>query len=200
LRFDDFEVPLDAVLGQGVDDRVAEHKDVIRDSLAAGVLAQCWGASGAMEMLVEQTVVYVRHRKQFGRPLADFQAVQHRLAEMGVQSIEARACCELASIRAASGEEWVALATATKAKLASAANLVAKSAVQLHGAMGVCDELPVAPAFRWLEAFQTQWGRAAAHAAHSGRRQLAWSRSRFVGEGGAAGRQRRGFLAHGVPG
>jgi len=168
LRFASLVVPVDAVLGEGRD----SHAQILSDVLSDGMIALCWCACGAMDMLVAQTADYVGQRKQFGRPLGDFQAVQHKLAEMGIQSMEARAACELAAMRADRGDARFPLAASTKIKVALAADLVGKHAIQLHGAMGVCNELPVAPAFRWLQAFGLQMGRASEHAAAVGRFQV----------------------------
>lgn len=128
---------------------------------ALGRLAACWGACGAMQMLLEQTLGHVTRRRQFGRALSQFQVVQHRLAEMHLECVEALALCESASMRAALPEADVAaLAAAAYIKVARAADFLAKQAIQLHGAMGVCEELPVASGFRWLEAFRIRYGRA----------------------------------------
>ncbi len=145
----------------------------LHNALACGVLAQCWGACGAITMLLAQTAAHVQQRQQFGRRLAEFQAVLHRLAEMRVECAEASACCESASMRATfPGADLCALAAAAKSRTARAADYVAKQAIQLHGAMGVCEELPVAAAFRWLEAFQAQHGRASVHARFLGERTM----------------------------
>jgi alkylation response protein AidB-like acyl-CoA dehydrogenase len=168
LRFDALHVAGTAMLGGGA----AAHEPALRHALSLGVIAQCWGALGVLDMLLAQTVSYVRERRQFGRPLSDFQAVQHKLAEMGVARADARAACELAALRLAPGDDGTMLAAAAKATVGCAAEVVGKHAVQLHGAMGVCDELPVAPAYRWLEGFQAQWGRPGMHASFVGRGQL----------------------------
>lgn len=169
IRLNAVAVPGDALLGAG-DHCQAEH---LQRALALGVLAHGWGACGAMAMLLEQTATYVQQRRQFGRRLSEFQAVQHRLAEMRVECTEALACCESASMRATqAGADLCVLAAASKSRTARAADYVAKQAIQLHGAMGVCEELPVAAAFRWLEAFQMQHGRAQVHARFLGQHAL----------------------------
>lgn len=168
LTFSGLHIPADAVLG----DKGMDHGGALGDALALGLIAQCWGAAGVLEMLVRQTATYVSQRKQFGRALSDFQVVQHKLAEMGVESMDARAACELASMRSEGRQDLVLLASTAKVRTARAATVVGQHAIQLHGAMGVCDELPVAPAYRWLEAFHAQWGRAGIHAAMLGARQI----------------------------
>lgn len=172
LTLEGVDVLASAVLGS----EDADHEDVLNDALALGLIAQCWGAAGVLDMLVRETAEYVSRRKQFGRPLAEFQAVQHKLAEMGVESMEARAACELASMYSQTPQDLLMRASAAKVRTAGAVEVVGKHAIQLHGAMGVCDELPVAPAYRWLEAFLTQWGRAGIHAESLGGRQLSGDR------------------------
>lgn len=169
IRLQAVAVHGDALLG--VEDQCqAEH---IQRALALGVLAHGWGACGAIAMLLEQTAAHVQQRQQFGRRLSEFQAVQHRLAEMRVECTETRACCESTSMRATqAGADLCMLASTSKSRTARAADYVAKQAIQLHGAMGVCEELPVAAAFRWLEAFQMQYGRAQVHARFLGERTL----------------------------
>ena len=157
--------------------------------LAESLLASCWEATGAMQSALEQTVAYTAQRRQFGQPLAAFQVVQHRLAEMTVQCIEAQAVCELAAMRMARDpSNAVEEATVAKSKVARAARFVAQEAVQLHGAMGVCEELPVAATFRKLQAFAAQGGDAASHSLHYGRSLLAakrFDRSRTLTPDGA---------------
>lgn len=161
LAFEQVHLPVSAVLGYASDgvSRVP-HGAALSRCLAEGIVASCWAASGAMSALVEQTVSHVTTRKQFGKTLSAFQAVQHSLAEMIMQSTEAQAMCELAAAQLQLNDRCErGIALAARVKVARAAGDVAKRAVQLHGAMGVCDELPVAAAYRWLEAFQLQNGR-----------------------------------------
>lgn len=154
--------------------------------LAEGLVARCWAATGSMQAALEQTTAYVQQRRQFGQPLADFQVVQHRLAEMAVCCAEAQAACELAalSLASASAADCAWQASLLKAKLARAARYVSQECVQLHGAMGVCEELPIASSFRSLMAF-AQWdGDGAAHALRAGRALLAngrFAQSRTLG-------------------
>lgn len=156
--------------------------------LAEGLVARCWTATGSMQAALEQTTAYVQQRRQFGQPLADFQVVQHRLAEMAVCCAEAQAACELAALSLASATpaDCAWQAALLKAKLARAARYVAQECVQLHGAMGVCEELPIASSFRSLMAF-AQWdGDGAAHALRAGRALLAsgrFAQSRTLGPG-----------------
>lgn len=125
--------------------------------LAEAMVSQCWEASGAMQAALEQTAAYVNERVQFGQPIAKFQVVQHRLAEMAVCCEEALAACQLASLRIDSNPSSArAMAALAKSKVARGAQVVAREAVQLHGAMGVSEELAIASYFRKLLAFSQQ--------------------------------------------
>lgn len=159
----------DARLGTTGDATPALHR-----VLAEGLIALCWEACGAMQAALEQTVAYTNQREQFGQPIARFQVVQHRLAEMAVCCEEAQAASELAALRAQGGAgDVLTAASMAKSKVGRAARYVAQEAVQLHGAMGVSEEMPVAGLFRKLTAFQQQGGSTAWHSAQLGRRLLA---------------------------
>ena len=93
------------------------------------------------------------------------QVVEHRLAEMAVCCEESLAACELAALQLDRGDgDAVALASMAKAKVGRAARYVAHQAVQLHGAMGVTEELAIASYFRRLMAFTQQYGATDWHA------------------------------------
>ncbi|RZA30583.1 MAG: acyl-CoA dehydrogenase, partial [Proteobacteria bacterium] len=154
--------------------------------LTEGIVARCWSATGTMQAALEQTTDYVRQRHQFGRSLAEFQVVQHRLAEMAVLCTEAQAACELGalSLASATAAECRTVAGLVKNKVARTARHVSQDCVQLHGAMGVCEELPIASAFRTLMAFSQWGGDGASHAVVVGRALLAdggFARSRTLG-------------------
>jgi alkylation response protein AidB-like acyl-CoA dehydrogenase len=182
LVLDKVRVGPEALLGEDVDARAA-----LAAVQAEAVVAQCWEAVGAMQAAFEQTADYVRQRQQFGQPLSKFQVVAHRLAEMAVQCEEALAACKLAALRIERGEpELPTLASMTRSKVGRAANFVGKEAVQLHGAMGVSEELAIASTFRKLQAFAQLGGSTASHSRAFGRSMLAsgaWRASRTLPPG-----------------
>ncbi|MFV3073537.1 acyl-CoA dehydrogenase family protein [Niveispirillum fermenti] len=141
--------------------RASDDTTLLSLDLDAVRLAACWETVGAMRAALEQTVDYVKQRQQFGRPIAAFQAVQHKLAEMSVCCEEAEAITILASLRSG-GPAGSRAGMAAKAKVGRCARLVAKEAVQLHGGMGVSEELPIASYFRKLLAFDLSHGGTAA--------------------------------------
>ena len=164
------------ILGEDVD-----ATDAIENACARYLVALAWEASGAMQALQEQTATYVRQRNQFGQPLAKFQVVAHRLAEMAVCCEEAVAACQLAALRIDAGApDPMNLAAMVKSKVGRESRYVAQQAVQLHGAMGITEELPVASYFRKLTAFAQQGGSTTAHSRQFGNAMLqteGWTQS-----------------------
>ena len=133
-------------------------------------------AVGIMQTLLETTLEYTKMRKQFGRPLAANQVVKHRLADMAMQSDEARSMALRASLSLdAEPLARSRAASAAKAKIGKCARFVAEQSVQLHGGMGVTEELDIGAYFKRLVAFDTLFGGSAyhyrRHAALSGRAQ-----------------------------
>ena len=184
LTLDDVVLADADLLGGGEDAQCALH-----ESMAWALVAMCWEAVGAMNAMHEATVAHVRQRVQFGRPLIQFQVVEHRVAEMAVCCEESLAVCELAALLLDRGDgKATALASMAKAKVGRAARFVAQQAVQLHGAMGVTEELPVASYFRRLTAFTQQQGSTDWHAQAYAQGQLgggAWRNSRTLPAVGA---------------
>lgn len=159
----------------GGDSIALDAASATRRVLAEGIVLRCWEATGVMQASFEQTTAYVQQRRQFGQALASFQVVQHRLAEMAAACAEAQAACELASMSLplTPDAQLRDVAASARSKVARAARDVSQDCVQLHGAMGVCEELPIASAFRSLLAFSQRQGNAAEHATALGRSLLA---------------------------
>ena len=103
---------------------------------------------GAMATLLDLTVDYVRQRHQFGKPIASFQVVQHRCARMYTWLEQSRSLLLKAAL--AEEEARVRAVTAARAYIGDAALKLAEDAVQLHGGMGVTDELAVGRGLRRL--------------------------------------------------
>ena len=114
--------------------------------------ALCAEAVGIMAALNEVTLEYLKTRKQFGTPIGKFQALQHRMADMVIATEQARSMTTLAAVRADSDDagERSRCVAAAKAYVLQSARLVGQQAVQLHGGMGVTDELNVGHYFKRL--------------------------------------------------
>jgi len=150
VQLDAVQVNDDALLGGNKSAQGMLHR-----VLCEALIALSWEATGAMSSVFEQTVAYTQTRVQFGRATAKFQSVQHKLAEMAVCCTEARAACDLATrMLDQPGESAFAAASLAKSKVGRCARLVAQESVQLHGGMGVSEDLPVASYFRKLLAYQ----------------------------------------------
>lgn len=133
------------------------------------IAALCAEAVGAMEELVQLTVEYAKTRKQFGVAIGSFQVLQHRMVDMFIALQEAAAITNLLTVTLARAEGSQAqLASATKAKVGEAARFVGEQAIQIHGGMGMSDELSVGHYFKRLTAINIQFGDATYHAARFG--------------------------------
>ena len=137
----------------------------IEAGLDIGLAALCADAVGVMQALVDATVEYVRQRQQFGQPIGRFQALQHRIADMLIHLEQARSMSYLAALRCTDkdiGERRRAL-SAAKAVIGQAGRFVGQQAVQLHGGMGMTDELRVSHWFKRLTAAQLMFGDSDTH-------------------------------------
>ncbi|RQH08611.1 acyl-CoA dehydrogenase family protein [Paraburkholderia dinghuensis] len=120
----------------------------------------CAEAIGAIDALTSATVEYTKTRQQFGVPIARFQALQHRMADMLIHAEQARSITYLAAARysSESSDERRRAISAAKARVGQAARYVGQQAVQLHGGMGVTNELAAAHLFKRLSIIETTLG------------------------------------------
>ncbi|CAA0125079.1 Acyl-CoA dehydrogenase [Halioglobus japonicus] len=116
-------------------------------------------ALGAMQALLEATVEYTKTRKQFGQAISKFQALQHRMAEMYLKVEETRSLLLNAAIALDAGsEESAAACAALKVKVSEAGKFIAQQAVQLHGGIGMTDELCVGHHYKRLMVLAKLYG------------------------------------------
>ena len=150
-------VTLDATAKLGDGDRDASA--IIDQVIDRGVIAVCAEAAGAMAAATQRTVDYLKTRQQFGQPLAKFQVLQHRLVDMSVAGEEARALVHAALQALDDGAPdaqravWFA-----KVQTAKSARFVGGQAIQLHGGMGMTDELDIGHYYKRLCMCETQFG------------------------------------------
>ncbi|MCZ2103620.1 MAG: acyl-CoA dehydrogenase family protein [Comamonadaceae bacterium] len=124
-----------------------------------GIAALCAYAVGAMEQTLRTTVDYMNQRKQFGVPIASFQALRHRVADMKMQLELARSMSYYASLKLGAGAAERRLACArAKVQLGQSMRFVGQQAVQLHGGIGVTDEYIVSHYFKTLTQLEMTWG------------------------------------------
>ncbi len=133
-------ITLDGVEAERVGAGAAEIAAVLDRSIVA------LGAEsvGAMQVLLNATVEYCKTREQFGQPIGKFQALQHRMADMYLKLEESRSLLYNAAIQLEEGSDAApAACAALKVKIAEAGRFIAHEAVQLHGGIGMTDELIV---------------------------------------------------------
>ncbi len=126
----------------------------------------CADAVGAMAYANETTLEYTKTRKQFGVPIASFQVLQHRMVEMAITLEQARSMAILAAAKVDAGgdaRERMRAVSGAKVKVADAARLISQEAVQLHGGMGMTEELKVSHTFRRLTMLAQRFGDADHH-------------------------------------
>lgn len=155
ITFSNVHVPASAVLG-----KEGAGFDILDAAADYGRALLCAEAVGAMDALNAATLEYLKTRQQFGVPIGKFQALQHRMAEMFMQAEQARSMATLAAVKVATGDanERRRTVSAAKARVGQAMKYVGQQAVQLHGGMGVTDELPAAHHFKRLTMIEVTLG------------------------------------------
>jgi len=127
--------------------------------------ALCAEAVGIMKAVNAATLEYTRSRKQFGQPISKFQVLQHRMVDMFIHSEQATSMSYLAAIRCVDPDaaERSRALSAAKVVIGQAARFISQQAVQLHGGMGMTDELMVSHHFKRLTAIDLTFGDADFH-------------------------------------
>lgn len=159
ITFEDVRVPASAVLGPEGGGVAALEACRTR---AIGAL--CAEAVGAMTELNAATLDYSKTRKQFGATLGSFQVLQHRMVDMFIALQEAISLMQHLTLTLTSDAPDLAkLASGAKSKVGYAARFVGEQAIQLHGGMGMSDELKVGHHFKRICAIDIQFGDPAFH-------------------------------------
>lgn len=154
----DVRLPATALL---LDQGVQEALDFALDRATA---ATCAEAVGIMRRLLGETHAYTSERRQFGAPLATFQALQHRMADMLVAlELSSGHAYHAANLLDAPSAERSTAVSAAKLFVGKAAHRMGQAAVQLHGGMGMTDELVIGHLFKRAVAIEAQYGSSAYH-------------------------------------
>ncbi|MGD8418582.1 MAG: acyl-CoA dehydrogenase family protein [Pseudomonadales bacterium] len=155
ISFDNVPVPADAVLGE-----VGAAYPIIERIIDEGILAVGAEAVGCMEVLYKTTVEYCKTREQFGQPIGKFQVLQHRMVDMFMEHEQSKSLMFMAAMRMDEGydDEARKSVSALKVQVGKSGRFVGQSAVQLHGGMGMTDELAVGHYFKRLTTIDTLFG------------------------------------------
>ena len=146
IILEDVKVSSENIIGEeGKASKLIEQ--VVDESIAA----VCAEAIGAMGVLNEATVEYCKTRKQFGQPIGKFQVLQHRMVDMFMQYEQSVSMTYMVNLKL--HEEYSErrkAASGAKVQICKAAKFIGQSAIQLHGGMGMTDELNVGHYFKRL--------------------------------------------------
>lgn len=154
ITFDNVRLPADALLGPD-----GAAGPMLARAFDEGAAAVCSEVVGAMRKVLADTVEYSKQRQQFDQPIGSFQALQHRMVDMYMEVEQAVAAVYLAILNLDAEPETRARAvSAAKVTVGRAARFVGQNAVQLHGAMGMTEELAIGHYFKRLTAVQYEFG------------------------------------------
>ena len=160
LVFSGVRLPADALLGAEGD-----AWPLVEQVVDEATAAVCAEAVGCLRKVLADTVGYTKQRTQFGQPISRFQVLQHRMVDMYLEVEQAAASVHLATAALGSSDraERARGVSVAKATTSRAARFVGQNAVQLHGGMGMTEELAVGHYFKRLTAFEYEFGTESAH-------------------------------------
>ncbi len=149
-------VPADALIG-----KEGEGLALIEEVVDYSTALVCAEAVGAIKSANDATLEYLKTRKQFGVPIGAFQALQHRMVDMVISYEQAKSMACLACDKADSEKDPAArkrLVSAAKVRVSEACRHVSQESIQLHGGMGMTEEMKVSHTFRRLTMIAQQFG------------------------------------------
>jgi alkylation response protein AidB-like acyl-CoA dehydrogenase len=156
VAFKDVRVLADALMGPE-----GQGLALIEEVVDYATALLCAEAVGAIKYANDATLEYLKTRKQFGVSIGSFQALQHRMVDMVISGEQAKSMAGLACAKVDSATdpgERKRVVSAAKIKIADACRHVAQEAIQLHGGMGMSDELKISHTFRRLTMIAQQFG------------------------------------------
>jgi pimeloyl-CoA dehydrogenase small subunit len=154
VYFENVSVGADAVIGK-VDAGLPLVESVVDNAIAA----LCAEAVGCFKVLNEATITYAKQRKQFGQPIANFQVLQHRMVDMFMAAEQATSMTYMVTLKLDEADKARKLAaSAAKVQIGKSGKLISQDAVQIHGGMGMTDELNVGHYFKRVTMIESQFG------------------------------------------
>jgi len=143
--FENVSVPADALIGAE-----SAGLPLVEKVMDEATVALCAEAVGVLRKLHEGTLEYTKQRKQFGQPIATFQVLQHRMVDMFIQVEQAVSMTYMATIKVddESADERAKAVSAAKVQIGRACRFVGQNAIQLHGGMGMTDEMAIGHYFK----------------------------------------------------
>ena len=156
ISLQDVSVPVSMRLGEAGSALPALERVIDRATVAVSA-----EAVGAMESLLQKTVEYSKTRKQFGTAIGTFQALQHRMSDMFIECQLARSIVIMAAMKLDGSEDQIEktkAVSAAKARVGKAIRKVSQEAIQIHGGIGMTEELDVGHLFKLVTAIEILFG------------------------------------------
>ncbi|MBH1963578.1 MAG: acyl-CoA dehydrogenase [Comamonadaceae bacterium] len=178
VSFDGVNLPADALLARG-----PAVREAVAQAIELARLVSAFELVGVAESALETTVTYTSQRVQFGKPIASFQALQHRMVDMWMHCQLARASAENALLdwtHTADDVTRIQSLRAARARAGATALLVGKAAIHLHGGMGIADETDIGLCLKRALTLSAWLGNPL------------WQRGQFIAELQKSGRVRQG--------
>ena len=154
LTIENLKVTKDNIIGQ-----INDGFTLLDSSIDRSILAISAEAVGAMEVLYKTTVEYTKTREQFGTSIGKFQVLQHRMVDMFMEYEQCKSLLYMATMKQEEGSiDSKKAISGLKYQVGKAGKFIGQQAVQLHGGMGVTDELNVGHYFKRLTTIGTIFG------------------------------------------
>ncbi|WP_334163905.1 acyl-CoA dehydrogenase family protein [Phenylobacterium sp.] len=160
VTLENVRVGADAILGQE-----GAGLPLIEKVLDEAIAATCAEACGVLRRLHEGTLEYTKQRKQFGQPISSFQVLQHRMVDMFIQLEQSISMTYMATIKLADDAERSKAVSAAKVQIGKACKFVGQNAIQLHGGMGMTDEMAIGHYFKRATMIESAFGNTDHHLA-----------------------------------
>ena len=159
IRFNQVRVARSVLIGE-----LHQGADIAEAVLQEGLLAISAECVGSLSVLLNQTIEYSKTRQQFGVPIGKFQVLQHRMTDMFIHMEQTRSLLLAATLKYAAGHDDAARAVhAMKAQLGRAGRKILQEAIQIHGGMGMTDEMGVGHYAKRVTAADGMFGSADRH-------------------------------------
>ena len=159
INFENVSIPKESLIGS-----LNEGLTILDEAIDRSILAISAEAVGAMEVLYKSTVEYTKTREQFGTPIGKFQVLQHRMVDMFMEYEQCKSLLYMATMKNEEGAPDAKKSiSGLKYQVGKAGKFVGQQSVQLHGGMGVTDELNIGHYFKRLTTIGTIFGNADFH-------------------------------------
>lgn len=158
LKFDQVKVESSALLGT-----LGDGASIIDDAMNEAIVALAAEAIGALEVLCQSTVEYSKIRVQFNQPIGKFQSLQMIMSEMFIEHVLIKSLLAMTAMKVDQGTDVPRSISALKVQLGKAIRFIGQNAIQLHGGIGMTDELAVSHYFKRVTVIASMFGDADYH-------------------------------------